>query len=112
MLDFWETDLTEDETDAMLNKVASEVKKRRLEVPVVMALEMHKPLARVAGNAGVVFAPFLVPFLGFQNVNDYSRLFNCPEIVERLIQRIESGPTSSEGGKSQSVMPQGTSCSS
>jgi hypothetical protein len=112
MLDFWETDLTNTETDEILDKIAGEVQKRRLEVPVVMALEMHKPLARVAGNAGVVFAPFLVPFLGFKNVNDYSRLFNNPENVERLIQRLESGSTKTDNQDTKTVMAQGTSCNS
>jgi hypothetical protein len=96
MDDFWKDELSEAETDRLLNRLATEVRKRRLEVPTVMALEMHKPLAGLAGSAGVVFAPFLVPFLGFQTVNDYSRLFNNRENVERLIQRIETGPTHDE----------------
>jgi hypothetical protein len=37
----------------------------------------------------VAFSGFLVPFLGFQNVNDYSRLLRKRDNVERLICLLE-----------------------
>jgi hypothetical protein len=107
MNDFWEQDLTEEETDKLLEKMADQVRKRKLQVPAIMALEMHKPLSGVISTSGVVFAPFLVPFLGFNAVNDYSRLFNKRENVERLIQKIEMKPIHNEGD-----VTQGTPCSS
>jgi hypothetical protein len=85
----WATELTDEEADRLLEKAASEVLKRKMAVPAILALEMHRPLARLAGNASVAFAPFLVPFLGFDNVNDYSRLLTRPGAVEALIMRIE-----------------------
>lgn len=88
-MDFWEKDLTPDEADALLAKVAKEVKRRRMEVPVTMALELHKPLAGVLGNGSLVFAPFLVPLLGFDSVNDYTRLLSKRENFERLMEMIE-----------------------
>lgn len=103
MSDFWEDELTEEQTAALLEKAAEQIRKRRMEVPAVMALEMHKPLAGIVGSAGVVFAPFLVPFLGFQSVNDYSRLFSKRENVERLIVLLETGSTEkSEGSEEDS----------
>jgi hypothetical protein len=92
MFDFWETELSEEETEALIEKLADQIRKRRLEMPAVLALELHKPLAGLAGSAGVVFAPFLVPFLGFNSVNDYSRLFAKRENVERLMQKLEEKP--------------------
>lgn len=59
-------------------------------------LEMHKPLANVGGQAAIVFAPFLVPFLGFDFVNDYSRLMTRKESVEALIARISEKRTAEE----------------
>jgi hypothetical protein len=90
MFDFWETDLTEEERNRLLDNAAEQVRKRRLEVPAVAFLELHKPMAGVAGAAGVVMAPFLVPLLGFSAVNDYSRLFSKRENIEDLMKRLEA----------------------
>lgn len=89
MNEFWETELTEEETEALIRKATEEVAKRRMQSPAILFLEMHKPLSNIAANATVVFAPFLVPFFGFDAVNDYSRLMTKRENVERLIQSIE-----------------------
>ncbi|RYG48662.1 hypothetical protein EON79_03785 [bacterium] len=88
-MDFWDEELTPEQTETMLEKMAKEVKKRHLEVPVTMALELHKPLAGILGNGSIVFAPFLVPLLGFQSVNDYTRLLSKRENYERLMEMIE-----------------------
>lgn len=60
-----------------------------MQAPAILALEAHKPLANVIAQSVVVFSGFLVPFLGFQNVNDYSRLLHKRENVERLICLLE-----------------------
>jgi len=85
----WSDDLTEEETEALILKAANEVTKRGLQVPAILFLEMNKPLAYVSANAALVFAPFAVPFLGFDAVNDYSRLAAERGNVERLIRKIE-----------------------
>jgi hypothetical protein len=89
-MDFWSEDLTEEETEALLNKAALEIKRRKLQTPVILALEMHKPLASIGGQAAVVFAPFMVPILGYDFVNNYSRLLSKKENIERLIRRLET----------------------
>ncbi|MDX2064511.1 MAG: hypothetical protein SFX74_02090 [Fimbriimonadaceae bacterium] len=58
-----------------------------------MALEMHKPLAGIAGAGSVVFAPFLVPFFGFDSVNDYTRVLARRENIERLMEILEARRT-------------------
>jgi hypothetical protein len=89
MSDFWEEEMSEEGTEQLLEKIATKIRSKKMEVPAVMALEMHKPLAGIAGSAGVVFAPFLVPFLGFDNVNDYTRVLSKPENIERLMKKLE-----------------------
>lgn len=96
MFDMWERDLTEEETEQILRKIAEKVKSRRMEVPATMALEMHKPLAGVASNAGLVFAPFLVPFLGFDAVNDYTRMLAKRENFDRLMELLAEQDSSDE----------------
>lgn len=73
--------------------LSQQIKKRGLEVPAVFFLEMHKPLANVAGQASIVFSPFLAPFIGMNNVHDYSRLMMDRENFERLIASIEEKDT-------------------
>jgi len=89
MQTFWAEELTDDEEGQLIERVAKQVAKRKLWVPAVMALEMHKPLAYIASQAMVAFSPFVAPFVGFDNVNDYSRLLARPGALERLIRRLE-----------------------
>jgi hypothetical protein len=89
MFDLWKEDLTPEETDELLNKAAEVIRKRKLELPAMLFFESHKPLAFVGANTAVTFAPFLVPFLGFDNVNNYSRLFSKRENIEELLNRLD-----------------------
>jgi hypothetical protein len=96
MNEFWERDLTEEESAALIEKAASEIARRGLQAPAILLLEMHRPLSFVTSHATVAFAPFLVPFLGFNAVNDYSRLFSKREHVERLIEALANVKTPEE----------------
>lgn len=89
---FWTDDLTEQETDDLLAKLEAEIRKRRLEAPAILFLEMNKPIARIAANAMIVFTPFLAPIVGMDNVHNYSRLLMDRDNVERLIVRLEAEP--------------------
>jgi hypothetical protein len=89
MFDLWKEDLTEEEREQLLDKAAHEILKRKMEMPAVMFLEMHKPLANVGAHAMLAFSPFLVPFVGFDNLNNYSRLLAERGNVERLMQKLE-----------------------
>lgn len=90
MFDYWKEELTNQETESLIRKAAREIRKRKLEAPAILFLEMHKPLSYVSSQAAIAFSPFLVPFFGFQNMNDYSRLFARRENVERLIEVLGS----------------------
>lgn len=89
MFDLWEQKLTDEERENLLDKAAHEIMKRKLEMPAVLVLEMHKPLAYIGSHAALAFSPFLIPFVGFDNLNNYSRLFSERENVERLMQKLE-----------------------
>lgn len=82
--------LTEEETEALVDKVAKDIVKRGLQVPAIMMLELHKPLSSVMSQAAVAFAPFAMPFVGFDKYADYTRLASKRENVERLLLRIEA----------------------
>lgn len=89
MFDLWKEPLTDEERDKLLDKAAHEILKRKLEMPAVLFLEMHKPLAYVGSHAALAFSPFLIPFVGFDNMNNFSRLLADRENIERLMQRLE-----------------------
>ncbi|MHB8636845.1 MAG: hypothetical protein ACYC96_10285 [Fimbriimonadaceae bacterium] len=80
-----------EEADRILRKVAFEIRRRRLEVPAILLFESHKPLSYLGGQATFFFAPFLVPILGYQNVQDYARILNRRDSIDRLLQYLE-GP--------------------
>jgi hypothetical protein len=90
MFDFWKSELTEEETEELLDRAAHAIRKRRMQAPAILMLESHRPLCNVGGHAALVFAPFIIPFLGFDRVNNYSMLLSKQENIERLVQRLEA----------------------
>lgn len=90
MSDFWSEDLSPEKEAELLHRAARDIKRRKMETPAIMALEMHKPIANTLASGAVVFAPFLVPFFGFDKVNEYSQLFSKRENVEKLLTLLES----------------------
>ncbi len=89
MLRMWEQPLTDEEKTSLVERVAKEIKKRHLETPAILFLEMHKPLANVAGHAAIAFSHFIMPFFGFKTVDEYSQFFSDRQNVEMLIQELE-----------------------
>lgn len=86
---YWTEELTPEERDRLIEKLSSEIKKRGLEAPAALFLEMHKPLANLAGQSSIAFSPFLAPFFGMGNVHDYSRLMMKRENFDLLLDRLE-----------------------
>ncbi len=88
MFEFWDAEDTEDEVNAVIDKAAADIRRRGLAAPAIIAIEMHRPLANVGANAAVVFAPFLVPFLGLSTFGSYTRIFRKRENIEKLIDKL------------------------
>jgi len=95
----WKDELTQDQKQVLVEKVAQAVHKRRLETPSILFLEMHKPLASLASQSLIVFSPFLIPLVGIQNLDDYSQLVCDRKAIEDLICRLEELRESPSGGK-------------
>ncbi len=89
-IDRWqEDDLSDEERDAILERIAQGIVRRGMAAPAVLFLELNKPLSFVASQSLIVLTPFLAPFVGIENVHRYSRLLEKRENVELLIERIE-----------------------
>jgi hypothetical protein len=96
----WKDELTQDQKTELVEKLAQAVHKRGMETPAILFLEMHKPVAGLASQAMVVFSPFLIPFVGLQNLDDYSRLTGDRQAIEQLIRRLEDLREPPTGGAS------------
>lgn len=88
-LDRWQDELTEEQRDAILERIAQGIVRRGMAAPAVLFLELNKPLSFVASQSLIVLTPFLAPFVGIENVHRFSQLLEKRENVERLIDRIE-----------------------
>ena len=84
-----ETELTPEERDEILERVAREVTRRRLEVPAALALEMHRPVTFLGSQALVVFTPMLAPVFGLANLQKLTKLLEDRENLDRLLDRID-----------------------
>lgn len=84
-----QAELTPEERDRHLEVAARAVAARRLEVPAVLALELHRPLAFLGSQALVVLTPLLAPALGLTRLQLLARLLEEPENLDRLAARIE-----------------------
>ncbi|MCC6444388.1 MAG: hypothetical protein IT210_13165 [Armatimonadetes bacterium] len=82
-------ELTPQEIEELTGRLAREVVGRGLEVPAILFLEMHKPLAFMAGQGMLVAAPALGAFLGMENMHRFALFISSRDNIERLICRIE-----------------------
>lgn len=76
-------------SDTLLGKLASEIKSRRLEAPVVFFLEMHKPLFGLLQSATTISAPILSALIGPQKLERVEELMQDRKNVEKLIRLLE-----------------------
>lgn len=91
--------VAEQNAKQLLEKAAKVVVERGLEVPAILFLEMHKPLANLIGHAVWVTMPVWALFFGAGTTNELGALLSDPEQIERLIQRIEELSAKKNEGK-------------
>jgi len=101
----FEVDLSSEERDRWIERTAEEVVRRRLEAPVALFLEMHRPLSFLGSQALIVLTPLLGVFVGVENVLKLSRVLEDPRNVERLVNRIEELSALRQEAASQEQAP-------
>lgn len=92
MFEYWEQELPDAEVERLIEKAASEIRRRKLETPAIFAIEMHKPLANVGAHAALALSPFLIPFFGMDNVGAYSAIFRERRNLDRLLDKLADAP--------------------
>ncbi len=89
MREFWKEPLSEERRAELIEAMARFAVERGLAAPAIIFLELHRPLAFIGSQAGIVFSPFLVALFGFERVDEYTQLMSERENWDRLIERIE-----------------------
>ena len=90
MSDFdWDAELSDEDRDALIEKMAQKIAQFGMFTPAILLLEMNKPIAFLTGQATVLASGMLAPLFGFENVQQFSRLCENRQNVEKLIQRVE-----------------------
>jgi hypothetical protein len=93
--------LTDEERDALIEKIAADIHRRGLETPAILFLEMHKPLSFFASQTLIVTSPLIAPLVGFDRVRTASNLLESRDNVELLIRRIEELAATRNAGRLQ-----------
>ena len=81
--------LTPERATELADKMASWLVKRGLETPAVIFLEMHKPLAFLAGQGTMLAMPLIAPIAGTGRANELSDFLGSSDNIDLLIRRIE-----------------------
>jgi hypothetical protein len=78
------------EDQALLDRVAARVVELRMEIPAILALETSRPLTVVASQALIFFEPMVQSLFRFSDYRRFTALVERRDVVEALIQRIET----------------------
>jgi len=87
----WDAPVPDDERDRLLGKMADQLVRRGLTMPAIWMLEVHRPIMPLAGQAGIVFSPFLGTLFagGAFDLQKYIKIMQRRENVDRLIALID-----------------------
>jgi hypothetical protein len=96
----WDTPVTDDEREALFQKIVGAIRRWRLELPVTLFLESTAPLSNIAAQGMIVGSPLLAMVMprGLSDVQQVSKLLQEPRNVRLLIDRIhEEEPNAVRG---------------
>ena len=81
---------------ALLQKVATFIVKRRLTAPAVLTLEMCKPLHLIGGQLMIALNPFVQVIFNTTDFQKFALIIEQDQNLERLIQLIEQASEKDE----------------
>lgn len=88
----WNEEISQEETDQLIDWIASQFYKYGLETAGILFLESLKPISRYGSSMGQLFLTPIMPFFG-DNIMTKSdhvlRILEDKENVEKLIQKLE-----------------------
>lgn len=88
------------EDDALLEKLASFVVRRKMTTPAILFLESSKPLSFIGSQFLIVLGPLVKIFFDVKEYDQIVSLMEKRDNVEVLIQKIEKAAASEDSEKS------------
>ena len=82
-------EIPEDEQEALLTKVATEIVRRRLTVPAILFLETYKPLNFIGSQMLIMLNPFVTSIFNTAEYQKFALIIEKDANVELLTQLIE-----------------------
>ena len=82
-------ELSVDQRDLFIERLAQKISSWGLVAPAVFFLEANKPFSFIGSQALLFFQPLLGFLLGDEVVGGYARLFEDQDNVERLLHLLE-----------------------
>lgn len=82
-------DISEEDKNKIIEKLADEIVVRKLGIPAIMFLESVKPLSFIGSQIMIMLNPFVQAIFSTKNYWIISVLFEKRENVECLIKQIE-----------------------
>jgi len=75
--------------EEILTKIAQKVVSWRMSVPAILFLESVKPLNYVGSQMMAFFEPFVQTLFSWRDYDEFRRMMEERETIERLLQKIE-----------------------
>jgi hypothetical protein len=87
----WDAPVDDVERDRLLNSAAEHIARRGLSVPAQWLLEVHRPLANIAGQFAITLSPVLACVFtgGAADMQKYTMLLRDRANIDRLIALID-----------------------
>jgi len=89
---YWDVEVTPEDEDEMIRKIAETIHKYGLDVPAILMIESVKPLSFIGAQMGRFFVSPFLPALGEDvgiSGEKFLQIFEKHENVEKLITAIE-----------------------
>ena len=91
-----------DGSRALSQTVLRWVKRKNLQVPAAILLEMHRPLMPLAWSIAVLFGGILAPLFG-PDYYDKIEVLREPGLIDRILRSLEAPPEEDGNGKDGST---------
>ena len=72
-----------------IDAMATRIKELRLEAPVMLLLEAHRPVTSLLHNCTILLKPLLSPLFGYQRYFNLQELLADREKIELLLRKLE-----------------------
>jgi hypothetical protein len=84
-------DVSEEDAERILGKLATEIVNRRLTAPAIFLLESCNPLSFIGSQAMIALEPFIHAIFALPDYRKFALLMERRENVQKLITMIEIG---------------------